>query len=133
MKKTVTTSTVGRRNKQQILKDWARPAPASVTSSPVSIIGGNFDAGNIPGCGGQEAIYEDGEYDGGGTYRVPLSKENYYWKPVDTDIQYYTSVYFDGFAAQSGVHYTVEDTYKVVPTDPGLLTSSSIVEAIVVV
>jgi hypothetical protein len=39
--KTTVATVVGRRNKQQILKDFIRPSPATVTSSPIISIGGN--------------------------------------------------------------------------------------------
>ena len=48
IKKSLIASVVGRRNKQMILKDFVRPAPASVISSP-SITTSPY-SGNIPGC-----------------------------------------------------------------------------------
>lgn len=50
MKKVVTASVVGRRNKQQILKDFIRPSPANTISSATVTTQGGFGGGNIPGC-----------------------------------------------------------------------------------
>lgn len=52
MKKNVSLSMVGRRDKQQILKDFIRPPPASTISSSISSPISGYDGGNIPGCAG---------------------------------------------------------------------------------
>jgi hypothetical protein len=67
-----------------------------------------------------------------GIYRETLYRKQYYWRPQVTNVSYYKDVWFDGISVQEGVHYSIEDGYKIVPTDYELPTDT-VVEAEIVV
>ncbi len=67
IKKIHTASTLGRRNKQQILDDFVYPEPASVISAAPTLQGG-YGGGDIPGCAG-----------GGGTPRPSCAEWQSTW------------------------------------------------------
>lgn len=96
LKKRVTISTEGRRNKQQILKDFIRPDPISGLAPTTSTI---FDPGTNGGvgCGGLGQTPTD---DGLTTFQVLVrSMDGTYYHPDGVNVNYYLDVYFDGVKA----------------------------------
>ena len=61
-----------------------------------------------------------------------LFHRDYYWRPQNTEISYYTQVYFDGIPVTEGTEYHIEDTYKIVPNDFSL-PHDTVLTALVVV
>jgi hypothetical protein len=60
-----------------------------------------------------------------------LVKKYNYFQPTNTVVRYYQQVYFDGVAVQKDVHYTIQDTYKIVPTDNEVLVDTEVTALVV--
>ena len=103
-------STVGRRNKQQILKEFLRP---NYISAPTPTTATVFTPANIGDsrCGGL------GEITGGTTLFQTLvrSLDGTYYEPASGDVSYYLEVFFDGVKVIALTNYTI-DGNKIIPT-----------------
>lgn len=112
VRKRSTISMVGRRNKQQILKDFIRPSPVS---APAPNTGSSFTPGSTGtgGCGGLGQTISDG-------ITAPLetlvrSMDGTYYQPSSSDVSYYLEVFFDGVKAIPFTDYRIEGN-RVYPT-----------------
>jgi hypothetical protein len=104
-----TLSVVGRRNKQQILKDMIRPPASAIVSAPSP---GSVDSGGRGGCtpatpGAETSIV--------GLFEGELISNASGYAPTAHTPSYYTDVYFDGATVFQDDHFTVDEDMNVIP------------------
>lgn len=64
---------------------------------------------------------------GPGLFVDRLFRKYNWWQPQYTGLQYYGRVWFNGVLVVQGVDYTIQDTYKIIPTT--VLPADALVEA----
>lgn len=108
---------LGRRDKQQILKDVLRPPPASTISAPTISSGGGGGSGCTGGPAPGEGLYVAEDL---------VLNEDDRWVPATYEVDYYLRVYYDGTEVHIVSDYTVIDG-AIVPTyalDPLTIVSA---------